>query len=131
LKPFILPEASVDGFEVIWYKVDPDWTDRKYYIITKMRAVYHANTPWSDFSPNSKGGADLEDCWMIYSDENNYPDGRTLEWNGISHYSWTNSFASIEEAKLKAIGYCTDRLGELYKKIAEVNDTLAYLHEGE
>lgn len=61
---FEIPDEPVDGFTLEWFTVNGN-RDR----VDRLRAVYYANTKWSDYSDNGRG-SDLVDQWMLCCNDN-------------------------------------------------------------
>jgi hypothetical protein len=101
---FDIPEKPVDGFTLKYWALS--WSEVWCYI-RELKAVYYVNTPWIIYSPNSGGGTDLIDDWMISekSDKGNWNGiGRNCGWVNINRtpeYA-LNYFPTKEEAIVEA-----------------------------
>jgi hypothetical protein len=119
---FSIPEKPVDGFTIRYWHLS--FSDVWCYIREK-KATYHANTPWANYSPNSGGGADLVDDWMVSEKSENGHWSDTGRWCGWDKVGWTkehmtNCFATREEAIAEAKIRYNEAIDRAYKHIEEM-----------
>lgn len=109
-----LPQKPVDKYQIEWWslRISSAWC-----YIEHCVAIYHVNTPWDEYKPDCKGGADLVDDWMICAGGS--ASGRVHGWRALfaPSFDWENGFATEKEAAEEAIkrlnGYITQYKGEI------------------
>ena len=115
-RPFDLPAAPVDGYEVRLWHVGRDSSDR--YYVHQWRAKYHVNTPWSAVS-NRPGGQDLVNHWQIFDNDDRFcgrsSDGWAVAWSGAT---WEDYFPSRSEAFTEAVRCATELAARLRERVA-------------
>lgn len=116
-----LPEKPVDQYVVEYWDID-------YERLTKVRLVYHVNTPWKTYEPERSGGADLVDDWMVYRDDSTYAEGRFCGWDAPCGITFgKRCFLTREEAVVVLKERLERSLEYAKQKVREIKSTLKEL----
>lgn len=122
---FTLPTEPVDGFVLEAWRADT------LKGVRCLRYVYRSKCTWGDLYPEEVGaGADFENEWQIFHDENFV--GRYDTWLGP--LTWLNEqpnvFASRREAQEQAVQWLRERIRYMLQDIKSWRALLAKI-EGE
>lgn len=116
-----LPAEPVDQHVVEYWDID-------YERLTKVRLVYHVNTPWVKYEPERTGGADLVDDWMVYRDDSKYAEGRLCGWDAPKFITFGKRYFLTREEAVKVLRERLEGTLEHYRqKVRELQSTLKKL----
>jgi len=120
--PFTIPDEPVDQFRVKYYRLS---ISESWVYITEIEAVYHVNTPWSEYASAWKGvGADIVDDWMVYPNGSKQAEGRICGWSDIvtraARFQSGKVFATREEAVQASIEKITGYIEEAELHLREL-----------
>ena len=126
--PFKLPAKARNGFKVEWWKAFLDSFGCPRVELT--RAVYHRLTKWRDFERNLKGGADIENEWMIYAGDSKESCGRSSTGfhEAWSKQVWFHCHAKKDKAIRDALRMARERLDVRHDEIDRIRTGMRELN---
>lgn len=105
----MIPRSPQDQFTVTWWEVDGTR-------VVRWDATYYKYMLWSDYSPDSPGGTNLFDDWML--EENGRPACRLPGWENMQEMLDDES-RNIYETELEALTALRSRLMKRKKSLED------------